>query len=80
MDHEVGEERRDQGKGDEGDDSEARPDRDLVATEAGPEELPGGSTFDPSGFALEGDEYLDGRLGLLDLAHTPLPPLTTAEV
>jgi hypothetical protein len=77
----VRQERSGQGEGDECDDGETCSDRDLVATEAGPEELPGGSTFDPPGVALEGCEYLDGRLGLLDLAaHTPLPPLTTAEV
>ena len=61
-------------------DHDGRADRDLVPLEASPEELPRGAAFYLLGCALERDEDLDSRLGLLDLAHTPLPLFTTAEV
>src|SRR5439155_15249305 len=80
MDEELRECRAQEREGDQEQDDKSRADGEAVPPEAGPEELPRGSALDLLGSALSGCEDLDSRLGLLDLAHTPLPPFTTAEV
>ena len=54
--------------------------RDPVPLEPDVEELPRGAALYRLCPALERCEDLECRLGLLDLAHTPLPLFTTAEV
>jgi hypothetical protein len=66
--------------GDQEQDHTGREESDAVSLEPGPEELPRGAALDRLGNALERYEDLGNRLGLLDLAHTPLPSFTTAEV
>jgi hypothetical protein len=80
MDDERREQRCREREGDQEKYDDGRADRDVVTLEACPEELPGGAALYLLDRAVERDEDLDSRLGLLDLAHTPLPLFTTAEV
>jgi hypothetical protein len=80
MHDELREHRGEEGEGDQEKDHAGRDERDPVAPESHVEELPRGAALYRLGNALERYEDLGNRLGLLDLAHTPLPLFTTAEV
>jgi len=80
MHDEPRERRSEEREGDQEQDHAGREERDPVTLEPGVEELPRGAALYRLDPALEGCEDLEGRLGLLDLAHTPLPLFTTAEV
>ena len=80
MHDELREHRGEEGDCDQQHDHAGRDERDPVALEPGVEELPRGAALYRLCPALERCEDLECRLGLLDLAHTPLPLFTTAEV